>query len=197
MSAHASAAAGLGTHRSRPQRAHIAAPLNHLPQRQPSEDEQQHLQRQHRCHCALPFLFLPGLGAALTHVRPTGYNKNGKCMRKLTGSQRKQKKAAAAAAASAHREEQERVLAELADRRSARRSEPVRDPDAPPPRPRRCSTEPSLATAERSRSDPSRSRSHRPTREVPPAAEPHDGKRQHSRTRSETVAEPYARSAKW
>ena len=147
---------------------------------------------------SMPFIifFLPGLGAALTHVRPTGYNKNGKCMRKLTGSQRKQKKAAAAAAASAHREEQERVLAELADRRSARRSEPVRDPDAPPPRPRRCSTEPALATAERSRSDPSRSRSHRPTREVPPAAEPQDSRREHRRIRSATVAEPYARSAK-
>ena len=144
---------------------------------------------------SMPFIifFLPGLGAALTHVRPTGYNKNGKCMRKLTGSQRKQKKAAAAAAASAHREEQERVLAELADRRSARRRA-----SATSTRRRRA-----LAAARQSprsrrrRGDPSRSRSHRPTREVPPAAEPHDGKRQHSRTRSATVAEPYARSAKW
>ena len=125
---------------------------------------------------SMPFIifFLPGLGAALTHVRPTGYNKNGKCMRKLTGSQRKQKKAAAAAAASAHREEQERVLAEIAERRSTRRSEPPADLAAhhlAPPRPRRCSTDPSLG---RSRSAP---RGHRTSlsagapRPLPPAAD--------------------------
>ena len=37
---------------------------------------------------------LPGVGSALTHVKATGYNKNGRCVRMLTPAQRTQKRQA-------------------------------------------------------------------------------------------------------
>ena len=45
---------------------------------------------------SLPFVvfLLPGLGSALTHVKATGYNKNGRCVRMLTPAQRRQKRQA-------------------------------------------------------------------------------------------------------
>jgi len=41
---------------------------------------------------SMPFVvfLLPGLGAALTHARPTGYNRNGECVRRLTAAERRQ-----------------------------------------------------------------------------------------------------------
>ena len=43
---------------------------------------------------SLPFVvfLLPGLGSALTHVKATGYNRNGRCVRMLTPAQRRQKR---------------------------------------------------------------------------------------------------------
>ena len=45
---------------------------------------------------SLPFVvfLLPGLGSALTHVKATGYNRNGRCVRMLTPAQRRQKRQA-------------------------------------------------------------------------------------------------------
>jgi len=43
---------------------------------------------------SMPFVIflLPGLGNALTHARPTGYNRSGKCTRRLTVNERRQLK---------------------------------------------------------------------------------------------------------
>ena len=64
---------------------------------------------------SMPFVvfFVPGLGSALTHVKATGYNRNGRCVRMLTATQRRQKKNAQLEHEREQQYEQEEVLGML------------------------------------------------------------------------------------